>query len=126
MARSVPRKRSDSVITARVPASLLRSFNPQALDPALLHQLKSTAAGLLFFEKYVDAVTHAVQTVFLVAVPIAAVAFIMSFFLPEVPLRRTVETSEVADAAVFLLSDAGRAVTAEIMMVDGGFHATGM
>ena len=42
------------------------------------------------------------------------------------PLRRTVETAEVADAAMFLLSEAGRAVTAEILMVDGGYHATGM
>jgi enoyl-[acyl-carrier protein] reductase I len=42
------------------------------------------------------------------------------------PLRRTVDTSEVADAAVFLLSDASRAVTAEILMVDGGYHAIGM
>ncbi len=82
---------------ARAPASLLRSFNPQALDPALLNHLKSTAAGLLFFEKYIDAVTHAVQTVFLVAVPIAAVAFIMSFFLPELPLRRTVETVDTGE-----------------------------
>jgi len=42
------------------------------------------------------------------------------------PLRRTIETAEVADAALFLLSDAGRAVTAEVLMVDGGYHATGM
>jgi enoyl-[acyl-carrier protein] reductase I len=42
------------------------------------------------------------------------------------PLRRTVDTSEVADAAMFLISDAGRAVTAEVLMVDGGYHATGM
>jgi len=27
---------------------------------------------------------------------------------------------------VFLLSDAGRAITAEVLMVDAGFHATGM
>jgi enoyl-[acyl-carrier protein] reductase I len=41
-------------------------------------------------------------------------------------LRRTVDTAEVADAAVFLLGPAGRAVTAEVMMVDGGYHASGM
>jgi enoyl-[acyl-carrier-protein] reductase (NADH) len=27
---------------------------------------------------------------------------------------------------MFLLGPAGRAVTAEILMVDGGYHATGM
>jgi enoyl-[acyl-carrier protein] reductase I len=37
-----------------------------------------------------------------------------------------VEAAEVADAAIFLLGPAGRAVTAEVLMVDGGYHATGM
>src|SRR5262249_27440056 len=41
------------------------------------------------------------------------------------PLRRTVETSEVADAAIFLLGPAGRSITAEVLLVDGGFHAMG-
>ena len=31
----------------------------------------------------------------------------------------------VADAINFLLSDASRAITAEIIHVDGGFHAMG-
>jgi enoyl-[acyl-carrier protein] reductase I len=51
---------------------------------------------------------------------------ILQVYRDRAPLRRTVDTSEVADAALFLLSDAGRAVTAEILMVDGGYHATGM
>ncbi len=82
---------------AKVPASILRSFNPQALDPSLLAKLKSTAAGLLFFDKYTAAVTHSVQTVFLVAVPIAFVAFLLSFLLPEVPLRKTVQTVDTGE-----------------------------
>ena len=77
---------------ARVPAGLLRNFNPQTLDPALLDKLKSTAAGLLFYAKYIDAVTHSVQVVFEVAVPICFVAFLLSFLLPEVALRKTVQT----------------------------------
>jgi EmrB/QacA subfamily drug resistance transporter len=81
----------------KAPAALLRSFNPQALDPALLDKLKSTAEGLIFFNKYIDAVTHSVQTVFLVAVPISFVAFLLSFLLPEVPLRRTVETVDTGE-----------------------------
>jgi EmrB/QacA subfamily drug resistance transporter len=84
---------------AKVPASILRSFNPQALDPSLLAKLKSTAAGLLFFDKYTAAVTHAVQTVFLVAVPIAFAAFLLSFLLPEVPLRKTVQTVDPGEVA---------------------------
>lgn len=51
---------------------------------------------------------------------------ILQIYRDRAPLRRTVDTSEVADAALFLLSDASRAVTAEVMMVDGGYHATGM
>ena len=51
---------------------------------------------------------------------------ILQLYRERAPLRRTVETAEVAEAAVFLLSDAGRAITAEVLMVDAGFHATGM
>ena len=40
--------------------------------------------------------------------------------------RRTVEASEVGDAAAFLLSDAGKAITGEVLLVDGGYHVTGM
>jgi enoyl-[acyl-carrier protein] reductase I len=41
------------------------------------------------------------------------------------PLRRNVELAEVADAAMFLLSPAARAITGEILMVDSGFHVSG-
>ncbi|HEY6428905.1 MAG TPA: MFS transporter [Acidimicrobiales bacterium] len=82
---------------AKVPADILRTFNPQTLNPALLDRLKSTAAGLAFFTKYIDAVTHAVQVIFLYAVPISFVAFLLSFLLPEVALRKTVETVDVGE-----------------------------
>ena len=42
------------------------------------------------------------------------------------PLRRNVETAEVAEAAAFLLSDAGKGITGEVLLVDGGYHVTGM
>jgi enoyl-[acyl-carrier protein] reductase I len=42
------------------------------------------------------------------------------------PLRRNVETAEVGDAAAFLLSDASRGITGEVLFVDGGYHITGM
>ena len=44
----------------------------------------------------------------------------------KAPLRRAIETAEVGDAAAFLLSDAGRGVTGEVLMVDAGFHILGM
>lgn len=42
------------------------------------------------------------------------------------PLRRGMELAEIADAAVFLLSDASRAITGEVMMVDAGYHVVGI
>jgi enoyl-[acyl-carrier protein] reductase I len=62
----------------------------------------------------------------LAASGIAGFTSILQHYRDRAPLRRTVETAEVADAALFLLGPAGRAVTAEVLMVDGGFHATGM
>jgi enoyl-[acyl-carrier protein] reductase I len=62
----------------------------------------------------------------LAAAGVAGFSNILQVYRDRAPLRRTVDTAEVADAAVFLLSDAGRAVTAEVLRVDGGFHATGM
>ena len=62
----------------------------------------------------------------LAAAGISGFSSILQIYRDRAPLRRTVDTAEVAGAAMFLLSDAGRAVTAEVLMVDGGYHATGM
>ena len=62
----------------------------------------------------------------LAASGISGFSAILQHYRDRAPLRRTVETAEVADAAVFLLGPLGRAVTAEVLMVDGGYHATGM
>ncbi len=42
------------------------------------------------------------------------------------PLRRGMELGEIADAAAFLLSHASRAITGEVLMVDGGYHIVGI
>ena len=42
------------------------------------------------------------------------------------PLRRTVTTAEVGDAAMFLVSDLARGITGEVMHVDSGYHVVGM
>jgi enoyl-[acyl-carrier protein] reductase I len=42
------------------------------------------------------------------------------------PLRRSVTTEEVGDAAVYLLSPMSRGVTGEIHHVDAGYHVVGM
>jgi enoyl-[acyl-carrier protein] reductase I len=62
----------------------------------------------------------------LAASGIAGFSSILQVYRDRAPLRRTVETAEVADAAMFLLGPAGRAVTAEVLMVDAGYHSTGM
>jgi len=51
---------------------------------------------------------------------------ILQTYRDRAPLRRTVETNEVADAAIFLLGPSGRAVTGEVLLVDGGYHAMGI
>ena len=62
----------------------------------------------------------------LAASGISGFSSILQTYRDRAPLRRTVETPEVADAALFLLGPAGRAVTGEVLMVDGGFHAMGI
>ena len=62
----------------------------------------------------------------LAAAGIGGFSTILGVVREKAPLRRAIETSEVGDAAAFLLSDAGRGVTGEVMMVDAGFHILGM
>jgi enoyl-[acyl-carrier protein] reductase I len=62
----------------------------------------------------------------LAASGISGFSTMLQAYRDRAPLRRAVEASEVADAAVFLLSSASRAVTGEILMVDSGFHAVGI
>ena len=62
----------------------------------------------------------------LAASGISGFSSILQVYRDRAPLRRAVDTAEVADAALFLLGPAGRAVTAEVLMVDAGYHATGM
>ncbi len=62
----------------------------------------------------------------LAAAGIAGFSGILQTYRDRAPLRRTIENAEVADAAMFLLGPQGRGVTAEILMVDAGFHAVGI
>jgi enoyl-[acyl-carrier protein] reductase I len=62
----------------------------------------------------------------LAAAGIAGFSNILQVYRDRAPLRRNVELSEVADAAVFLLSPASRAITGEVVMVDAGYHAIGI
>ena len=60
------------------------------------------------------------------AMGIGGFSSILGVYRDRAPLRRNVDTTEVGEAAAFLLSDAGRGITGDVLMVDAGFHATGM
>ena len=62
----------------------------------------------------------------LAAAGISGFSEIRKTYPERAPLRRNVELAEVADAAMFLLSAASRAVTGEILHVDAGYHITGI
>lgn len=62
----------------------------------------------------------------LAAAGISGFSSILGVYRDRAPLRRNIETAEVGEAAAFLLSDAARGITGEVLMVDAGFHITGM
>jgi EmrB/QacA subfamily drug resistance transporter len=67
-------------------------FNVNADDPAAIHRLPAVLqAGV------VEGIAHTVQTVFLIGVPIAFVAFLLSWTLPELELRKSIRTAEPAE-----------------------------
>ena len=65
---------------AKLPAGLTGA----SVSPAALAKLPAAAHS-----GYVQAYAHSLQTVFLVAAPIGAVAFLLTFLLPEITLRKT-------------------------------------
>ena len=62
----------------------------------------------------------------LAAAGIGGFSRILQVYRERAPLRRNTETAEVADAARFLLGPAGRGITGEILIVDGGYHIMGI
>lgn len=62
----------------------------------------------------------------LAAAGISGFSSILHVYPERAPLRRNVEASEVGEAAAFLLGDGAKGITGEVLMVDGGYHVTGM
>lgn len=62
----------------------------------------------------------------LAAAGISGFSSILGVYRERAPLRRNIETAEVADAALFLLGPAGRGITGEVLMVDAGYSIMGM
>ena len=57
---------------------------------------------------------------------VAGFADILDHVAKTAPLRRNVTAEDVADTAVFLLSDKSRGITGEVIFVDGGYSIMGM
>jgi enoyl-[acyl-carrier protein] reductase I len=62
----------------------------------------------------------------LAAAGISGFSNILQIYRERAPLRRNIDTSEVADTALFLLGESGRGITGEVLMVDAGYHVMGM
>ncbi|HEX3980137.1 MAG TPA: MFS transporter, partial [Acidimicrobiales bacterium] len=73
---------------ARAPSG----FNLNADNPAAIHHLPAAVQiGVI------NGIAHTIQTMFLIGVPIAFVAFLLSWTLPELELRKSIRTSEPAE-----------------------------
>ncbi|MEU4699793.1 MDR family MFS transporter [Nonomuraea dietziae] len=78
------------VATVRLPAG----FDPARVqeDPTVIRRLPP-ALGAEFLHVYADAISR----VFAVAAPIMFVAFVLSWFIPEQPLRKTVKAVDLGE-----------------------------
>jgi len=86
-----------NVLSHRLPAAIAASpgVDPRVVStPAELHQYPKAKIAPI-----VDAYAHAIHVVFLAAVPVAGIAFVLALFLKEVPLRGTsrAAASDVGD-----------------------------
>jgi len=72
---------------ATPPGLSLSADNPDAIR----HLPPVVQAGVI------NGIAHTIQTMFLIGVPIAFVAFLLSWTLPEVPLRKAIRDSEPAE-----------------------------
>jgi enoyl-[acyl-carrier protein] reductase I len=62
----------------------------------------------------------------LAAAGIKGFSNILHVYPERAPLRRNVDLSDVGESGAFLLSDAAKGITGEVLMVDAGYHVTGM
>jgi EmrB/QacA subfamily drug resistance transporter len=89
--------------------------NLAGLDPSALGRLPATIR-----DAYLSAFTDAVDLVFLVAAGIMAIAFVLTLFIPERPLRQTVRTAGLQQAfAAPEDTDSVREVARELSVLVG-------
>jgi EmrB/QacA subfamily drug resistance transporter len=80
-----------AIFTARLTSELAgsgRAANAGGLDPAAIRRLPAAV-----HDAYIAAFTSALHHVFLVATVVVGIAFVLSWFIEERPLRKTVETN---------------------------------
>jgi hypothetical protein len=85
--------RLSSELKSLIPASA-RSAGPSSasISPKAIAALPGPLR-----DGYLQAFTHALKTVFVVAAAVAVIAFIVSWFIRELPLRETVATGDLGD-----------------------------
>jgi EmrB/QacA subfamily drug resistance transporter len=93
-----------AVFAARLGAELAASLPASVagrIDPATLAETPAAIARLdpAVRQAVVGGIAHAVDTVFLAAIPLAAAGFVLALLLPEVPLRETAYLGAKAGAA---------------------------
>lgn len=91
-----------AIFTAQFSRYIVRDLTGIHLPPGFSASAGASPAGLATLPPHIHAAyTHAfasaLDVVFLVAVPIAAVAFVLSWLLKELPLRKTVQVTNPAD-----------------------------
>lgn len=85
------------------------------VDPA---QLKELSPAL--HDTYVHSFTNSISSVFLIAAAVVTIAFLLSWFLQERPLRKTIEDRDVGDAfAAPQDTDSLREITRELSRLVG-------
>jgi enoyl-[acyl-carrier protein] reductase I len=62
----------------------------------------------------------------LAASGISGFSGILQVYRERSPLKRNIESSEVGDAGLYLVSDLARGVTGEVLHVDAGYHIVGL
>jgi EmrB/QacA subfamily drug resistance transporter len=123
-----------SVFSNRLATELMRAlagvplpphFNPAAVqsNPAVLRKLPAALHAAVL-----HAYSQAIDRIFIFAVPVAAVAFVLSWFLREVPLRQTTKASDLGEglgAGSAERSSVGEIERALLRLADGDLRRAG-
>lgn len=105
---------------------VMKNYNVMGVAKAALEaSVRYLAADLGPFNIRVNAISSGpIRT--LAAKGISDFNSILKQVEEKAPLRRTTDTAEVGDAAMFLMSHFSRGITGEVIYVDSGYHIVGV